>query len=155
MMYDVSCMLYFMIYDGGIMFETYIKTKQNYPKSVIMIKVGNFYVCLNDDAIVMNRILNYKIKEFNNYIRVGFPTSNINKVKMILTKYEINYVTVDNNDTIYSKFTKNNYSKYNSNDYFIIKNKINDITNILNNNIENPDINNIIKIIESILCKIN
>ena len=63
------------------MLEKYIKLKEKYPKSVIIIKSGNFYDCINDDAIIINRLLNYKIKELNKYIRVGFPVANINKVR--------------------------------------------------------------------------
>ena len=137
------------------MLEKYIKLKEKYPKSVIIIKAGNFYDCINDDAIIINKLFNYKIKELSKYIRVGFPKSCLNRVRIILTKYEINYITVDNNDITYSKFSRNNYSKYCSNDYFIIKNKINNINDILSNNILNPSINNIISNIEGIICKIS
>ena len=137
------------------MLEKYIKLKEKYPKSLIMIKAGNFYDCINDDAIIINKLFNYKIREFNKYIIVGFPISSLNRVRKILTKYEINYITVDNNDITYSKFSRNNYSKYCSNDYFIIKNKINSINDILSNNILNPSINNIISNIEGIICRIS
>ena len=137
------------------MLEKYIKLKKKYPKSLILIKAGNFYDCINDDAIIINKLFNYKIKELNKYIRVGLPKSSLNRVRTILTKYEINYITVDNNDITYSKFTRNNYSKYSSNDYYVIKNKINYINDILSNNILNPSINNIISSIEGIICKIS
>ena len=137
------------------MLEKYIKLKEKYPKSLIIIKAGNFYDCINDDALVINKLFNYKITELSKYIRVGFPVANINKVRCLLTKYEINYITVDNNDITFSKFTRNNYSKYCSNDYCIVKNKINSINDILSNNILNPSINNIISNIEGIICKIS
>ena len=137
------------------MLEKYIKLKEKYPKSVIIIKSGNFYDCLNDDAIIINKLFNYKIKELSKYIRVGFPINSLNRVRTILTKYEINYITVDNNDVTYSKFIRNNYSKYSSNDYFVIKNKINNINDILSNNILDSGINNIISNIEGIICKIS
>ena len=50
---------------------------------------------------------------------------------------------------------RNNYSKYCCNDYFIVKNKINNINDILSNNILNPSINNIISNIEGIICRIS
>ena len=137
------------------MLEKYIKLKEKYPKSVIIIKSGNFYDCINDDAIIINKLFNYKIKELSKYIRVGFPLTSLNRVRTILTKYEINYITVDNNDITYSKFIRNNYSKYSSNDYFVIKNKINNINDILSNNILDSGINNIISNIEGIICKIS
>ena len=135
------------------MLEKYIKLKEKYPKSVIIIKSGNFYDCINDDAIIINKLFNYKIKELSKYIRVGFPITSLNRVRIILTKYEINYITIDNNDVTYSKFMRNNYSKYSSNDYFVIKNKINNINDILSNNILNPSINSIISSIEGIICR--
>ncbi len=137
------------------MLEKYIKLKEKYPKSLIIIKAGNFYDCLNDDAIIINKLFNYKIKELSKYIRVGFPINSLNRVRTILTKYEINYITVDNNDITYSKFMRNNYSKYCSNDYFIIKNKINSINDILSNNILNPNIKDIVSSIEGIICRIS
>ena len=135
------------------MLEKYIKLKEKYPKSVIIIKSGNFYDCINDDAIIINKLFNYKIKELSKYIRVGFPITSLNRVRTILTKYEINYITVGNNDITYSKFMRNNYSKYSSNDYFVIKNKINYINDILNNNILNPSINNIIVILKVLYAR--
>ena len=135
------------------MLEKYIKLKEMYPKSLIMIKAGNFYDCINDDAIIINKLFSYKIKELNKYIRVGFPKSSLNRVRTILTKYEINYITVINNDITYSKFMRNNYSK--CNDYFIVKNKINSINDILSNNILNPNIKDIVSSIEGIICRIS
>ena len=137
------------------MLEKYIKLKEKYPKSLIIIKAGNFYDCINDDAIIINKLFNYKIKELSKYIRVGFPINSLNRVRIILTKYEINYITVDNNDITYSKFIRNNYSKYSSNDYFIVKNKINSINDILSNNILNPNIKDIVSSIEGIICRIS
>ena len=137
------------------MLEKYIKLKERYPKSLIIIKAGNFYDCINDDAIIINKLFNYKIKELSKYIRVGFPINSLNRVRIILTKYEINYITVDNNDITYSKFMRNNYSKYSSNDYFIVKNKINSINDILSNNILNPNIKDIVSSIEGIICRIS
>ena len=137
------------------MLEKYIKLKERYPKSLIIIKAGNFYDCINDDAIIINKLFNYKIKELSKYIRVGFPIASLNRVRTILTKYEIKYITVDNNDITYSKFIRNNYSKYSSNDYFIVKNKINSINDILSNNILNPSINSIVSSIEGIICRIS
>ena len=45
------------------MLEKYIKLKEKYPKSLIMIKAGNFYDCINDDAIIINKLFNYNIND--------------------------------------------------------------------------------------------
>ena len=76
------------------MLEDYIKFKKVYPKSVIMIKSGSFYECLNDDATIMNSIFEYKIIRLKKYTRVGFPISKINYITGILTNKEINYSNV-------------------------------------------------------------
>ena len=54
-----------------LMLEKYIKLKEKYPKSLIIIKAGNFYDCINDDAIIINNLFNYKIKQLSKYIRLG------------------------------------------------------------------------------------
>ena len=43
------------------MLEIYLKMKESYPKSIVLIKAGSFFECLNDDAIIMNSIFDYKI----------------------------------------------------------------------------------------------
>ena len=50
------------------MLDEYLKLKETYPKSIIMIKTGNFYRCLNDDASIMNKIFGYKIIKLNKYV---------------------------------------------------------------------------------------
>ena len=123
-----------MIYDGGIMLDKYLMLKETYPKSIIMIKSGSFYECLNEDAIVMNNIFNYKIKKFSKYIRVGYPINRLNYVTSILTKKCINYVIIDNSIINKEKFNYNKYNEYTSINIYDINIKLNTIYNYLNNN---------------------
>ena len=113
------------------MLEDYIKLKESYPKSVIMIKSGNFYECLNDDATIMNSIFDYKIIRLKKYIRVGFPISKINYITGILTNKEINYLTFEDGAIETEKFRHNKY-----NDYF-------DDANCENDNVEEDDVLNV------------
>lgn len=137
--------------------ENYDALKKQYPKSIVMIKSGSFFECLDDDAIIINDIFGYKIKKFNNYIRVGFPASNLNKVKGILTNKEVNYVTLIDGDINAIKLKHNNYKKYNEKviNYRLAKEKIEYITNKLNNNLFNENIVYILNEMEKLLCKIN
>lgn len=156
-----------MIYDRGIMLEDYKKIKEVYLKSVIMIKAGNFYESLNDDAIIMNNVFGYKIKSFKNYSRVGFPISNLIKVTKELTKREINYITLDDGIIKKEKFSHNKYNDYinkdndNNNDvekrlnHVLALKKIKSINKDLMDNIDNPKIIDILNEMEKLICKIN
>lgn len=150
------------------MLEDYIKLKESYPKSVIMIKSGNFYECLNDDAIVMNNLFGYKIKKLRKYNRVGFPLSNLVKVTGELTKKEVNYVIVSDGGIKNEKLNHNKYNDYvtiiddNSDDDYdglinheLALKKIKLINKELNDNIDNPKIIDILNEIERVICKIN
>lgn len=138
--------------------DKYKKLKEDYPKSIIFIKSGTFFIALNKDAIIINKLLNYKIKELSdNYIRIGFPISSINKVQKILTQNEINYVVYTEKIVDKAKFNNNKYNEYleDTNDYELAKNKIKYINEILKDNLFNPNIIDILNDIERVLCKIN
>lgn len=86
--------------------------KMKYLKYIILIKSGNFYLALADDAKILNNILGYQIKEFSNTIKVGFPLIGLTKVIDKLDCLEINYMVIDKNVSLKRKFNKNNYDKY-------------------------------------------
>lgn len=134
----------------------YQDNKQLYNEYIILIKNGNFYLCFNKDAIVMNEIFKYQIKDSKNYIKIGFPIIALSKVIDKLDKLSVNYLVIENNEIIDKKKNQtNNYIKYEKNQYIILNNRINNIYNILKNNISNKNVENIIKEIENIICKIN
>ena len=138
--------------------EKYKELKLNHPKSIIFIKSGSFFITFNQDAIIINKILNYKIKKLNNdYIRVGFPISSINKVSEMLTRNEINYIIYEDDIIDNIKFNHNKYNNYIAEfySYQLAKDKINYITEKLNDNLFNPSIINILNEIEKVICKIN
>lgn len=90
-------------------FYTY---KMKYLKYIILIKSGNFYIALADDAKILNNVLGYQIKEFSNTAKVGFPIISLNKVIDKLDSLKINYMVIDNNVSLKRKFNKNNYDKF-------------------------------------------
>lgn len=149
------------------MLDEYLEIKKLYPKSLILIKSGNFYKCINDDAKVMNSIFEYKIIKLKKYSRVGFPIIKINHITGVLTNKQINYVIVDQHIIKKEKFNQNHYNEYIVNydiveeDYEKILNnklalkKIEMINKELNNNINNSRIINILNEIERVICKIN
>ena len=128
--------------------DTYNIYKTKYSKYVIMIKYGNFYEVLGEEAYIINNLFNYKIKEFNNFKRVGFPICAYNKVTLKLSSFKINYIIIDD-EIIKRKFNKNNYDKYLGN--LNISDRINKIYDRLNFLKFNSNINDILDGIESII----
>jgi len=61
-------------------------------KYLILKKNGKFYNSYNDDAIILNYLLHYKL--VGN--RIGFPTSSLNKVKLCLESKKISYKIIEN-----------------------------------------------------------
>lgn len=133
--------------------ELYNMYKFDYKDYLILIKSGNFYISLNNDAIIMNNIFNYKIKESSNMIRVGFPVSSLDKVVGYLDSISVNYLVIDKEIIEKQKYQNNRYNEFSSKyNYLSYLNRINNINNILKSNI-NKDISSVLDEIEDILCK--
>lgn len=137
--------------------EKYLNYKEMYNDYLILIKNGNFYLALNNDAIVMNTLFNYKIKESTNLIKVGFPTTSLNKIMSRLDTLSINYLVVDNEIVNKRKFKNNSYAKYYKkvDNYEILISRINKIYDVLRKNLDKKNIKAILEEIEDILCKIS
>lgn len=154
MLYVVS----FKFLDGGIMIqENYKILKGEYPESIILIKSGNFYFAINDDAIIMNLLFDYKIKQLPIYMRIGFPVTALNKITRVLTEKEINYIIFNNDDINPVKFNHNNYNNYIDKilDYELAQTKIQYIMHELNKHKLNHKIIDVLTEMERALCKIN
>ncbi len=137
--------------------EKYEFYKRTYDKYLIIIKSGNFYICINEDALILHKLFNYKIIELNNFIKVGFPLSNIDKIVNDIELKQINYLIVDEEIIQKQKYKNNQYNKnllaYDN--YQICINRINKICEILKNNIINSNIKNTLNQIEELVCKIS
>ena len=137
--------------------EKYEMYKRQYNNYVILFKQGNFYLSINDDALVLNNLFNYKIKAVTNYIKAGFPLKSIDKVINILENNTINFLIIDKNIIDKKKYPNNNYFNYlnkDSNFEFILS-RINKIDQTLKDNLLNSNIENLLSHIERIICKIN
>ena len=140
------------------MLEKYYKYKSEYKDSIIFIKCGNFYECVDDDALIMNKVFHYKMKRLNNTFKCGFPINSINNIRSQLDLLCINYLIVNNEeDIIYHNNDINNY-----NNYTFDKNKLNynylridRIKNYLDNCLLNDSSDNKLLLIENILFNDN
>lgn len=137
--------------------EKYNLYKSTYKEYLIIIKSGNFYLCLNEDALILHQLFKYKIVESTNFIKVGFPLLNVTKITKGLDDKKINYIVVDEKIIEKQKYKDNNYSKYLLiyDTYQIYINRINKINEILKKNLCNKNIAKILNNIESELCTIN
>lgn len=157
MLYVVGCMLCVVRKVRGIMKNKYDLYKLSYENYLLLFKCGNFYLALNKDAIVMNNILNYKIKDSKSFFKVGFPLTSLDKVLKILEEKQINYLVIDNEITFKKKNKINNYEIYlnDKHNYESILTRINKIDSILKNNVLNSKIELVLDNIERDLCKIS
>lgn len=88
--------------------------KIEYKEYIILFKSGSFYICFDNDAVIMNKIFNYKLVELKNGMKIGFPIALIDKNLNVLEKNKINYIIIEkNNIKLRKKFKFNNYYKYN------------------------------------------
>lgn len=78
--------------------------------NIVLRKSGGFYICFDDDAIVVSYLCNYKI----NNGKVGFPLNTINKVINILENNSISYIVKENMEDVNKKMygNKNKYKCY-------------------------------------------
>ena len=127
--------------------------KIKYKEYIILIKSGNFYFALQQDAIVLNDIFKYKLNISNNIIKVGFPINTLNKILKTLDNININYIVLDKNILHINKNKTNAYNKYINNNISNYILRIKNINNILNQNIYN-NIDNVLDNIENIIYNI-
>ena len=137
--------------------EVYEKSKSTYKNYVVLLKSGNFYISFNKDAIIMNNIFNYQIKQVKDYIKIGFPIISINKIVNELTLRKVNYVIIDTDIINKKKFSNNSYKKYllEKENYEILLVRIKKINTILKNSLNNQNIKQVLDDIENVLCKIS
>lgn len=126
---------------------------------IVMIKIGKFVYTYGKDACIISYIFNYKIKLVQNNIYVSaFPRNNLNKIIATLENKKINYIILDRRNSYRTDEKSdnknlNNYDKYLNKaiTYVKRKRKIDDIYSILLKEIENDEIEGIIKLIRKVL----
>lgn len=109
------------------------KLKEEFPSTVILVKVGYFYHAYNSDAGVLSYIMNYKFKNNTS----GFSVNTLEKVISEFSKCKVN-VYVDN---MFFNFG-DNYNLYldlfkqKTNSDKLINDLVNDVKNIINKDID-------------------
>lgn len=135
------------------MLEKYYKYKSAYSNYLIFIKVGSFYECFSKDALIINKLFNYKIKKISSTFKCGFPINNIEYVISKLKQNNINYIILEDDITDKYETDSNTYSNYNFDTDSLLYSfiLIEKIIKYLENNITNDEISNKITEIAKLL----
>lgn len=67
------------------LFNTYLNLKKEQPNTLFLFKTGMFYIFLDNDARLVNSLLNLKLTNLTPTVqKCGFPTSSLNKYISLL-----------------------------------------------------------------------
>ena len=117
--------------------------KIKYKEYIVMLKYGNFYEILGNDALIINKLFGYKLNKLSNTFKVGFPVSSLDNIISRLNNCMINYLVVDRDEIIKIRdFEINNYNKYTFDETILKYNLlvISEITKYLNDNLLDENI---------------
>ena len=124
--------------------------KRNNKDKIVLVKYGNFYRCIDNDALIMFYLFNYKITD--NY-KIGFPISIINNVLLKLKNVCISVILVNGIDNIIDyEIIDNKYNCFldESKKHYNYISGVNFISELVKESLS-KDMNNIEKIKEFIL----
>lgn len=135
------------------------EVKAIYPDYIALIKIGKFYNIYLKDAYIVSYLFEYKLRDMEKDVKTcGFPEASLKKVISTLENKKINYLIIDrrNNYEIDEKFEMGNLNKYNetynkAKKQANLKDRIENITKYLYENIDKKDISNIIKKMEQVI----
>lgn len=133
--------------------------KEKYPQKLILIRIGNFYHAHGKDAYIMSYLFGYRLKIVEREDPTcGFPIDSILKIKNKLEEKNIDYVLLDKKEDYkeIEKFDNGESNLYykvyeKSRKYVNLKNRIDNIYDMLIEEIEMEYIKEKIDKIEGIL----
>lgn len=94
------------------LFDIYKSLKQEDSKTLFLFKSGIFYIFLDEDAKIINNLLDLKLTNLNTQIvKCGFPANSLQKYLKLLSFTDYNIKIIDNSSNTSFKvkdFTMNN-----------------------------------------------
>ena len=94
------------------LFDIYKNLKQEDSKTLFLFKSGIFYIFLDQDAKIINNLLDLKLTNLNTQIvKCGFPANSLQKYLKLLSFTDYNIKIIDNSSNTSFKvkdFTMNN-----------------------------------------------
>lgn len=85
--------------------EKYEQIKNENKENIILIKSGAFYITFDEDALIINNIFGYLIKNS----KIGFPLNSLSKITETLKNKSINYLIYDQKIIYSSNYANNKY----------------------------------------------
>lgn len=91
------------------LFEIYKNLKQDDSETLYLFKSGIFYIFLDNDAKIINKILGLKLTNLNDKIvKCGFPSNSLQKYIGLLDSTNYDIKIIDTSNTI--SYTVNDYN---------------------------------------------
>ena len=102
--------------------DIYNQKKKGDSNKIYMFKGGVFYYFLDDDARYLSNKYNFKLTEFGNSVKCGFPVKSLEKYLHIISNENIELVEDDssNSDKIISKLKNIDMNDISPRDAYII-----------------------------------
>lgn len=79
----------------GKLYQEYLKSKEQNAELLYLFKSGIFYIALEDDALLLSEELNFKLTDFGNQVKCGFPQTKLNYYLAKLRDKNINYKVIE------------------------------------------------------------
>lgn len=113
------------------MLDLFRQLKLEYKDYLILFKSGSFYISFDEDALILNKLFDYKLNELKNNLKVGFPLFSFDKVITVVSDNKINYLVIEDRKIVdKEKYKYNNFNKYTSSVFNLvsINSRINSIS---------------------------
>lgn len=85
--------------------DKFDECKAEKPSTLVLIKVGSFYVSYGMDAFVFSYLFSYQIKND----KVGFPLTALDKVLVELEDKKLSYLVINGEDMLEREFPESPY----------------------------------------------
>lgn len=83
------------------LFNLYTTLKKENPNNLYLFKSGIFYIALDDDALTLSELFNFKIIDLNaNSIKCGFPISKLSYYSHLLNLNNITFKIINPNEPL-------------------------------------------------------
>lgn len=81
--------------------KLYTKLKQENPNKLYLFKSGIFYIAIDDDALTLSELFDFKIIDLNSKsIKCGFPTNKISYYSGLLNINNIDFEIINSLETV-------------------------------------------------------
>lgn len=81
--------------------KLYTKLKQENPDKLYLFKSGIFYIAIDDDALTLSELFDFKIIDLNSKsIKCGFPTNKISYYSGLLNINNVDFEIINSLETI-------------------------------------------------------